>query len=761
MSQSRRESTVHAVVVGMGPVGLACAFEMAKNTKQSVLIIEKRSEADAFLRPQVVVVDSDSKNQLLAMIGKNEQLDDDDLHFLNHLFGSAEVPIGMIQKFILNRIKNLNREHGDTPLISMRYEVEPVSVDLTQGKIQIKKAKEEGIKEEPGEEDWELVHSSGEIIKFQQMIAADGASSGTLEKVNANLAKKQRVDRTTPFAMSYLENSYHLGTYVTVSTDGMPALPNREFVSSFLENPETGSGKSPSLYFLRFDRKTYDLIGANNVALGCISEIPKELYEQLEQLNTEIRQLDQQIQELREKPLNDAKEEGTPEEDWEFVEALGEDKLVAERAECVERRKELAIGHTKKCIADYLKQDVAELKVEITESTPAVDKLKILAFQGESKRANKAAMEVNGHGLYLVGDAYFTPNYLLGHGLNDGLSASRKLGELDDAKVEQHISEYNHLTSKKANDAILRMQGIRFASIFQNNLWKLPSRKQITKIFEQVVEEEEQYNKITRWELRDVKSLLNAIESKFTCPPLPDANKIKEWETFLEKNETIVRLYRREIGRKLKSIDKIMAQSNELPDLKKLFTELHDKYTDLIRRWNTLMANTRGNMNLRRGHTPLYDAVLSAETLDVAAVYVSVYGNPFKKISVDPNYSPLELSLCDSFINMDFALYCLQGALNPDPKSDLHQLSSALTGDELSSIERLVTDRVETDVEWAPVLGLVAQLRQQWSLENKKEQVTKTTRRWGIFDKHASNEQSNAPDQGKKIISPTNKGPTH
>ncbi len=89
MSSSR---SYDVMVVGMGPVGLAAAYEAAKNGKK-VLIIEKRPEDQAAVRPQVVVLESERKKQLLNMIAPYDTLNEDDIKFLDALAHSAEVKL--------------------------------------------------------------------------------------------------------------------------------------------------------------------------------------------------------------------------------------------------------------------------------------------------------------------------------------------------------------------------------------------------------------------------------------------------------------------------------------------------------------------------------------------------------------------------------------------------------------------------------------------------------------------------------------------
>ncbi len=175
-------------------MGLAAAYEAAKNGNK-VLLIEKRSEEQAAVRPQVAVLDPARKQQLMQMIGPEDRLDLDDIKFLDALAQSAEIKLRDVQKFILNRIKNLNKQciqNAHEPIIDLSYGTQLSAVDLKNGSGEIKVGEEK------------------KPIQFEHLVAADGASSETLELVNANLEKsgEKPLQRKTPRDMKHLEETF-------------------------------------------------------------------------------------------------------------------------------------------------------------------------------------------------------------------------------------------------------------------------------------------------------------------------------------------------------------------------------------------------------------------------------------------------------------------------------------------------------------------------------------------------------------------------
>lgn len=430
------------LIVGMGPVGLAAAYEAAKN-KKKILIIEKRPEATAAIRPQVIVLEPIRKKQLMDMIGQGEILDDSDIAFLDSLGTSAEIKLSTVQRFILNRIKNQSTSQNIAP-VDMLYETTlQEGTDLRNGLAKLS------------------TNGQEKIIHFNHLVAADGASSPTLELINPTLTEQEKIERKTSVDMQHLEETYHLGAYIKISLKNGQELelPEKEFVSSFLENKYGDEVIENQLYFLRFDKSSYDKSGKKSVKTGFIGEIPRDIYEKVKELNTEIHEFNVQRTKIQGKnPKSEL--------DEMLITSLG--NIISDKKK---QKQNLVLSYVKKSCADYLGKKEDELDIEVTTSKtrPEKDSLKILTFQGGSKQANKAATQSNGHAFYLIGDAYFTPNYPAGHGLNDGLEAANLLGQipkdsyLGDPDLIPHMEKYNSLCANNARFARVIMQGIHRA----------------------------------------------------------------------------------------------------------------------------------------------------------------------------------------------------------------------------------------------------------------------------------------------------------
>ncbi|KTC89335.1 hypothetical protein OQJ15_11365 [Fluoribacter dumoffii] len=431
------------LIVGMGPVGLAAAYETAKknknkDNKNKVLIIEKRSESTAAIRPQVIVLEPSRKAQLMDMIGQGESLDERDIAFLDSLSTSAEIKLSTVQRFILNRIKNQSQT-GDIGPVEILYETTlKEGVNLGEGEASI------------------ITRGQEKQIRFTHLVGADGASSSTLDLVNPSLDEPERIERTTPSDMQHLEKTFHLGAYVKISLkNGQElALPEKEFVSSFLENENDAQVTESQLYFLRFDKSSHEKSQKKSVKLGFIGEIPKEIFDKIQGLNQQISLLDKRIKKLRETISPDRASENS----------LA--NLEVQLARTKNQKQNLVLSYVRRSAADYLGINENELAVTITASKTRAEKnnLKILTFQGGSKQANKAATQANGHAFYLIGDAYFTPNYPVGHGLNNGLESAKLLGEVPtggSSDLPAHMAQYDSLCSKNAAFARLVMQGVR------------------------------------------------------------------------------------------------------------------------------------------------------------------------------------------------------------------------------------------------------------------------------------------------------------
>lgn len=700
MSKSRYDM----IIVGGGPIGLATAYEAAKKGNQ-ILLVEKRNEEESILRPQVVVLQPDRKRQLFGMVGEYERLDLDDLKFLDTLASSAEVQIRPLQKFILKRIRNFNTTWNNES-IKLSYETQLSSVNLHGGSLEI------------------IENNETKPVSFKRLIGADGANSQTLDLVNQNLPEEEKIQRTTPKSMKHLENSFHLGTYVKLSRKDQKDLniPEREFVSAFMSNKNPGKlFKSNELYFLRFDKKSHLKNNKKSVKMGFVGELPKHIYKEAQQYQKKINAKSGEITKLERNANHSGQQE-----------TLMLQQALLEKANLVDQRNQLLLNYAKRAAAGSLKIDEDALQIEVVGSkkTPAKDKLKILTFQGGSLQAEKAAIELNGHGFYLAGDAYFTPNYPVGHGMNDGLEASAKLGKIppNAESMPEHIFAYNKLTSYNASFAMRMMQCIHWFR-------KLGfSRTKVAKLLEQRVEEDDLEDQI---DLRS--SLAKSVPGSNSMDQFqkyiwsetdrlimaadksaPEFKKcLNEWKEFLKKCPRIAAEYQHEI---YKSLKKINNHIHGKPELNRIYDNFYLSYEMDYRSFNSELikkASKNPNQFDQAGRTPLTYAIQNSgdfstikrilelgadpnkafrrgnifthqaiNDADITNLLFEKGANPFKPILTDYD-SPFFLSLWkqSSFYNPIFSCECLMAA--QDKASPLYKFARNLPNE-------VITDTVNS-----------------------------------------------------------------
>lgn len=592
------------LIAGMGPVGLAAAFELSKKGKK-VLIIEKREKESAALRPQMIVIDTKRKKQLMEMIGKinpmnnelSDNLNDDDIKFLDMLAGSVEIKLKAAQKFILNRIVNLNKVNQ---AVELSYETQLVSVELGKGEAQIE-FKNEAV---------------AKTVEFTHLVGADGAQGASLDLVNRNLPQGKKIERITPVDTQHFEETYHLGAYVNLSRKDKKelVLPEKAFVSSFLENTQNENKlKTNQLYFLRFEKKSHERSNKKEVKLGFIGEVPKEVFD------TYGKKTD-------------------------------------------EEKRELALAYVKKAVADYLEVTEEELVLKIKNSKKTFKKnsLKLMMFKGSNKKAGKAAIEVNNHGYYLIGDLYFTPFYAVGHGFNNGLESAAKLPLPPDSDFSQHMSEYNKLSAKNANFARSVMQGIRLL----RNLGGV--RTKLASVLEVNVDKHEKKNQIDLKAMPDTREAIKKFinkkfdsmsgEGQFDQNDNPtgllimiddkisgiNSAPFQEWENFLTKNPSIVKQFRQEIWSNLTVIKQFLElhrgkiDNEEVKEQFESLMKTFNKYEEKINDYNQELIDAaiqEPNKMDMSGRTPLYHAVQYADSATIGKI-LKLGSDPDKAVKI-------------------------------------------------------------------------------------------------------------------------------
>lgn len=492
---------------------------------------------------------------------------------------------------------------------------------------------------------------------FQHIIAADGAQAETLKK----LPKEEAIRRTTPKNMEHIENSYHLGAYIELSrTDGKEIkLPTMEFTSHYLND---------FLYFIRFMQSSRIDANKTTSKVQFIGEIPKNLHDDIKDLNNKIDEATRYIKIIEEmiadkfkaienmitkikkfqknttgtenaiiSQLIDLSEkinrrQEKPENIKEQIQQIGKlinqldstfnqqtknalsdglymlilnsgshdlhskkEELTTLQQTLLAEKNETITNYIRKCAAKYLNIEESKLQCKMHLADPKKptadnkNKLRALAFQGKSEKAEIAAKSINEHHFYLLGDAYFTPNYPVGHGLNDGMEAAKEVGILsklnDSFSKDLHLKNYNTLTEANANKAIEFMQWIRRASFLG------VTRTILAKMLEYLVDKQAKDEKITFISSTN-KQITQYIDDVFNpiTSPIIDADQHKKLQSIL-KSPTLLKACKEYIASKIEKINSDVVK--QVPMLLEIANKTYD-YTKIIQDLKTIAgsANT-------------------------------------------------------------------------------------------------------------------------------------------------------------------------
>ena len=277
-----------------------------------------------------------------------------------------------------------------TNLVDFNYETELTNIDFELGTLLIKK------------------NGSSEKKSFTHIIASDGAHS----KTRKLLPEEEKIERTMPKEMDYLEGNYHMSAYIELSRQDEKdiTIPENEFTTQLL---------SGFMYFMHFGKKSHEKSNDKKVNISFVGEIPKKVYDDIQNKTGD------------------------------------------------EKRKSFE-DYVKQCAAKYLGVKETDLvcKVKLSKNKNnniknTKNKIRTLTFEGKNRQAAIAAKKINEHSFYLLGDAYFTPNYPVGHGLNDGLDAAQTFFDLY-KNPDNHLSNYNEKTKQNANNAISNMRLVKY-----------------------------------------------------------------------------------------------------------------------------------------------------------------------------------------------------------------------------------------------------------------------------------------------------------
>ncbi|STX51598.1 Uncharacterised protein [Legionella busanensis] len=514
------------LVVGMGPIGLAAAYNLARKG-HTIVIIEQRSENDVAVRPQPVLIIPSVKKQLLEMIREGDELNDKDLKFINNLLVSSEVKISSIQKFILRRIKSLNKyyeDKGSLPPVTLYFNTKLKHLNLEAGIATTESTENSTLSTHQATkqdviDEYTQILTSPESPSLQDFVTSKDMEEELditttndikVDMQQATLEQKEEIKilpstnqgaklhtAPSPLKEEELPQIFHFKHIIAADGASAPTLElahkeshvkierktpkNKEYVASechfgaYLTLKSNKPFVLPDkdlltvsidgkLCLLRFYPKSHSN-NKTSVKIGFVGEVPNTIYN--EPNETE--------------------------------------------------RREKALAYAKIAIAKRLKLSSHELEIEITQSQTykySKEKVKIVFFKGKSLQATKAFENQGGHYFCLAGDNYFTPYYRAGHGFNDGMEAVAFLANMptDINDLEQFMIDYQKLVEKNAKEAQKEMTFLRYLS---------PIPFIGSKLLPQYLE-----NSVAKWEDKYKINITSVTKSKHINVPVQAVEQI-------------------------------------------------------------------------------------------------------------------------------------------------------------------------------------------------------------------------------------------
>lgn len=369
----------YVVVSGMGPGGLACAWEAAKQGKEVVVISDRTAD---FLRVQRVFLNPESREYLLSMLFGNgtpeiHQLSSLDKKFFDELITSTTLCIKDLERFIKRRLDALT-----AGLISYQYETQLSELNLEKGTCSLESLKPGTPK--PAEPT---------LLSFNYIIGADGVNHHAVDLLN----QVYKDPLVTYHSVESPKQDNHGSFYLSVEReDGEKlVLPKKQLIGMLFEQEE----EDERICTFSFDFFSYAKYAGKKVKCSFVGELPEEIFELLQHSEDEKN-----------------------------------------RREVVTTYLTYLLNRyflTNKINNGKLKVSIVS---ESKKHGLPKDKLKFTTFQTQLMEANTAAVEAGGHCFALVGDAYRRPNYQFGYGINDALQHAKLIGSLISGKLS--LAEY-------------------------------------------------------------------------------------------------------------------------------------------------------------------------------------------------------------------------------------------------------------------------------------------------------------------------------
>jgi len=232
------------VISGIGPAGLACAWEAAKNGKD-VLIVSNREES--FIRPQRIHLSQQSRHYLWKMCDEIE--DDqitDKLTLLAKKIGDPVVALKDIERYIKECL-NIR-----FPTIQYQYSSEIVGINMNDGIVQIENKTNNAISH----------------VHFTYLAGADGVQHHAATVLNQN-PQNRKIHYSD---INQDLHPYHMTAYVVLENANM--LPKESCIIHLVEERD-----SQLLCYLYINKDTK----SHKIKCNFLGEVPKEIYEEKDQ----------------------------------------------------------------------------------------------------------------------------------------------------------------------------------------------------------------------------------------------------------------------------------------------------------------------------------------------------------------------------------------------------------------------------------------------------------------------------------------------
>lgn len=417
-SKERKEDVV--VISGMGPTAMATAWTAAQAGKSVVMISDRKK--DEFSRPQRVSLNLESRRFLLDMLSRENvrSATDEDIKFAEAL-GSEDLSkvqttfaISEVEQFLKRRLDAIR------PPVTCHYESTLAKIDMKEGKASIRSLSDAKAPET--------------TFGFTYLVGADGAKHHAADILNQSRKEKGAKDDAITFkaASGAPEHQYHGSIYATIERkDSNLKLPEKRFLS----NTKDSKDDPALMWAVSFNPARQD---AKSVECNFGCELPKNLSDRIQHYNnlTDVKQkaaegpaLKKDVEEFLQAMVNEHPE----------LRKLNEGKLTVSLAGVKEGK---------------------ESKLKLQTFT-------VTNLQANTARVRREDKERGDTYFLLSGDAYRTPNYQLGHGLNDGLQHAQWLGQV----FNRSLSTSTYDDNCKEQAARISRYGVVKNLAISNSFW--------------------------------------------------------------------------------------------------------------------------------------------------------------------------------------------------------------------------------------------------------------------------------------------------